>query len=78
MLGVSYSRVRSLGRGLLSVVWSYVLVSAIIAAAIATVPEDLKYGSLRASWVTVACWAAILAAVYLLRVRHPIPPSVER
>ena len=51
VLGVSYVRVRRLERDLLRVAWGYVLVSAVIAAAAAITPVELRDGLLPASWV---------------------------
>lgn len=76
VLGVSYIRVRRLGRGLLPVVWGYVLASAIIAAAAAIVLEELRDGSLRGTWVDLLdppwftpwlpSWPTILAELLAL------------
>ena len=76
VLGASYVRVRRLGRGLLPLVWGYVLASAIIAVAAAVVPEELRHGSLLGSgidlldppWFTpwLPFWPAMLAELLAL------------
>ena len=76
LLGVSYVRVRRLERDLLRVAWGYVLASAIIAATAALVPEELRLGSLPASWVDLLdppwftpwlpFWPAMLAELLAL------------